>query len=87
MISWHMRGSRKFSRRGGGGGLGGGGQIPRRGLAENFNMAKAISPLDPPMATTFEIAVILFITRKCYIWQYMTNMYEVIDTQVIKFWS
>ena len=31
-----MRGSRKFSRGGGGGGY----QIPRRGLTENFNMAK-----------------------------------------------
>ena len=31
-----MRGSRKFSRGGGGGGV----QIPRRGLTENFNMAK-----------------------------------------------
>ena len=32
----HMRGSRKFSPGGGGGGV----QIPRRGLTENFNMAK-----------------------------------------------
>ena len=31
-----MRGSRKFSRGGGGGRV----QIPRRGLTENFNMAK-----------------------------------------------
>ena len=55
-----MRGSRKFSQ-GGGGGV----QIPRRGLTENFNMAKInnlaipggggggsgppVPPLDPPM--------------------------------------
>ena len=52
-----MRGSRKFSQ--GGGGV----QIPRRGLTENFNMAKInnlaipggggsgrpVPPLDPPM--------------------------------------
>ena len=54
-----MRGSRKFSRGGGGGGV----EIPRRGLTENFNMAKInnlaipggggsgppVPPLDPPM--------------------------------------
>ena len=53
-MSRSMRGSRKFSR--GGGGV----QIPRRGLTENFNMAKINNlailgepdpppPLDSPM--------------------------------------
>ena len=61
-ISSPMRGSRKFSRGGGGRGF----QIPRRGLMENFNMAKINNlaipgggggsgppvppPLDPPMS-------------------------------------
>ena len=69
-----MRGSRKFSQEGGV-------QIPRRGLTENFNMAKINNlaipggggpdplslPLDPPMIWAFMSFKELFLkTRDCH---------------------